>query len=214
MIRFLQRLLLDPSNGADDPVLQPAAGSPCRNTGTARSRSRRAARRSPAGDALCLAAFGVRLHAGRAQQIPFVGHELFLIAAAADDLLRAVVHGVIRDTRAQPEKDMVLAAGLVEPSASHPHRDALDDVRLAALRIPLQRSLHLREERVGEVRPQRLDVLRRPAVLHLHIEIRRLLAQRRRVKVRIDLRIFADGRERGRGWRGSRHARRAGRSLS
>ena len=92
---------------------------------------------------------------------------------------------------------MVLAAGLVEAERRHiQHRDALDDVRLAALRIPLQRALHLREERVGEVRPQRFDVLRRPAVLHLHIEIRRLFAQRRRVKVRIDLRIFADGRER------------------
>ena len=92
---------------------------------------------------------------------------------------------------------MVLAAGLVEAERRHiQHRDALDNVRLAALRIPLQRALHLREERVGEVRPQRLDVLRRPAVLHLHVEIRRLFAQRRRVEGRIDLRIFADGRER------------------
>ena len=153
MIRFLQRLLIDGTNGADDPVLcllldhRAAVRAPRARVHV----ERRAA--AGAGDALCLAALGVRLRAGRAQQIPFVGHELFLIAAAADDLLRAVVHGVIRDARAQPEKDMVLAAGLVEAERRHiQHRDALDDVRLAALRIPLQRALHLREERVGEVR--------------------------------------------------------------
>ena len=93
---------------------------------------------------------------------------------------------------------MILAAGLAEAERRHvQHRNALDNVRLAALHIPPQRALHLCEERIGEVRAQRLDVLRRPAVLHLHIEIGRLFAQRRRIEVRIDLRIFADGRERG-----------------
>ena len=55
----------------------------------------------------------------RAAHIPFVGHKLFPVPVAGDQLLVGILHGVIHYPRAELDYEMLVAALLVEPSEVH-----------------------------------------------------------------------------------------------